>query len=119
MLIQKQQGNIYHKQLLQEFWDNFNGRKNNGSKYKKDLKLKVLKEFAEKKVLYKNQQNLKKRRKAFISKFGGKYCFLCGTKPQCRHHIIQLQNGGINARKNIVQLCHPCHAEIHPWLKAI
>ena len=108
--------NQYHKQLLQEFWNNFGGRKNNGSKYCFNDKLQALKEYADKKVFYKNQQPLKKRRASFVSKFGGKVCFLCGGKPECRHHIIQLQHGGLNQRLNIILLCHKCHSKIHHWL---
>lgn len=45
-----------------------------------------------------------------------KVCFCCSDPATVRHHIIQLQHGGHNSRKNIVSLCSPCHAEIHPWL---
>lgn len=45
-------------------------------------------------------------------------CFACGlTKNRIWHHVIQLQNGGYNARRNLVEICNQCHAEIHPWLK--
>jgi len=43
-------------------------------------------------------------------------CFVCHLPAQCRHHIIQIQHGGLNRRDNVVGLCHPCHAVIHPWL---
>jgi len=109
-------GNQYHKLLLKIFWDEFGGNKNNGSKYKEEDKLNALKVIANCRVIYKNQQTLKKRRAAFVSKFGGKKCFICQEPPQCRHHMIQLQHGGINQRKNIVKLCNPCHKKIHPWM---
>jgi 5-methylcytosine-specific restriction endonuclease McrA len=32
------------------------------------------------------------------------------------HHIVQLQNGGSNSPKNLVKVCLPCHAVIHPFL---
>jgi hypothetical protein len=44
-------------------------------------------------------------------------CFVCGIGATARHHIVQLKNGGINSKKNIVSLCHQCHSTIHPWLK--
>lgn len=47
----------------------------------------------------------------------GKVCFGCGRWARIRHHIIQIQHGGSNAKENIVSLCAACHAEIHPWLK--
>lgn len=43
-------------------------------------------------------------------------CLLCQGKAQVRHHLFQLQNGGYNLPLNIIGLCRPCHAEIHPWL---
>lgn len=45
-------------------------------------------------------------------------CFACNSRPsEARHHIIQLQHGGPNMTHNVVNVCAPCHAEIHPWLK--
>lgn len=44
-------------------------------------------------------------------------CFACGVPATVRHHIIWIKNGGRNSRKNIIPLCRPCHAEIHPWLR--
>ena len=32
------------------------------------------------------------------------------------HHIIEIQNGGSNAKRNLVPLCFPCHKRLHPWL---
>lgn len=46
-----------------------------------------------------------------------KNCFACRGLGEVRHHIIWLKHGGLNSKKNIVTLCRPCHAEIHPWLK--
>ena len=43
-------------------------------------------------------------------------CFVCQSQAECRHHIVQLQNGGNNGAKNVVSLCNQCHAKIHPWL---
>lgn len=47
-----------------------------------------------------------------------KKCFLCFSPAQVRHHMILLKNGGRNVYSNIITLCRPCHAEIHPWLKS-
>jgi hypothetical protein len=46
------------------------------------------------------------------------WCFVCGDTERKlhQHHAIQLQHGGSNSRRNIVNLCAACHAEIHPWL---
>lgn len=44
-------------------------------------------------------------------------CVVCGARADVRHHIIQIQKGGTNGHHNLVLLCNPCHAEVHPWLK--
>lgn len=44
-------------------------------------------------------------------------CWACERMAQVRHHVIQIQNGGLNINRNIVPLCCDCHAEVHPWLK--
>lgn len=53
--------------------------------------------------------------------FSQAFCFVCLTRNRpdrfVQHHIIQIQHGGTNARRNNVTVCRPCHAEIHPWLK--
>lgn len=44
-------------------------------------------------------------------------CWACGhARRRIFHHIIQLQHGGTNARKNTVAICEECHAHIHPHL---
>jgi HNH endonuclease len=44
-------------------------------------------------------------------------CWACGTVGfRIWHHVIQIQHGGYNRQRNLVKLCKPCHAEIHPWL---
>lgn len=47
-------------------------------------------------------------------------CFGCFTSARFLywHHVIQVQNGGSNAPRNIVRLCHRCHRDVHPWLEA-
>jgi len=49
----------------------------------------------------------------------GGTCWACQAETQrlvC-HHIIQVQHGGRNTKKNLVWVCRVCHARIHPWLK--
>lgn len=107
---------------LLKFWKKTTGRKGFMPKAEK---LQLLREMAEIVIPYKKQQTLTERREKYNEvkdeRFRktriGSSCWVCRGKPQVRHHIIQLQNGGINSRKNIVPLCHGCHAEIHPWLK--
>lgn len=44
-------------------------------------------------------------------------CSACGrVGPRVWHHIVQLQYGGNNSPNNVVKICPPCHAVIHPHL---
>lgn len=47
-------------------------------------------------------------------------CFCCGrcrdVRPLVKHHVIQLQYGGVNKKTNLRVICVDCHALIHPWL---
>jgi len=86
--------------------------------------MEALKEMSLVVIPYQNQQSLNKRRDVFnevkrklCRQKIGSACFVCSQPGFNRHHIIQLQNGGINSRRNLVILCDSCHAEIHPWLK--
>lgn len=49
-----------------------------------------------------------------------RHCFCCGISRNSvrliRHHIVQVQNGGSNTKRNLVAICQHCHASIHPWL---
>ena len=52
-------------------------------------------------------------------KFIGKlpdFCYVCFSSPVIRHHIVPLSCGGLNTKKNLIQLCNSCHSKIHPWL---
>ncbi len=40
-------------------------------------------------------------------------CFACGKRFDHRHHIIQIQHGGRNRKRNLVLLCRGCHSEVH------
>jgi hypothetical protein len=108
------------KKLLLEFWDYFKSN----PRYSID-RINMLKKYADFVIHYKKSVLLSERRKEFNKrKFAlvdgndsNKWiCFVCHEKAECRHHIIQLQNGGLNSRKNLVPLCHCCHKKIHPWM---
>lgn len=51
----------------------------------------------------------------------GEDCFGCLRQARAnnRHHVIQVQHGGSNYVRNIVNLCDDCHAAVHPWLPQI
>lgn len=97
--------------LIHQFWE----------KVTNENKLSLLKEMAE--IVFYHPRTVVNLRAHFdrIKKRWRKYktekgCFVCSSKATILHHIIQLQNGGNNSRRNIVGLCCKCHAEIHPWL---
>ncbi len=85
-------------------------------------KLRLLREMAEKQYGQVDGKQLERRRCAFDKRKGrllrlyGLCCFVCGGQAYDRHHVIQLQNNGMNERANLVGLCEGCHARIHPWL---
>ncbi len=114
------------KALLLEFWKRFGGKPNRAAihNYPTQEKLEVLIEYSRLKIQYDCQIPLKVRRERFnkdkhvihpFRKFGK--CFACGKAARDRHHIIQIQNGGINSKKNLVSLCGECHETIHPELR--
>jgi len=45
-------------------------------------------------------------------------CFSCRTwsRRLYWHHVIELQHGGSNDRRNLIPICYRCHCVIHPWL---
>ncbi len=119
--------NQIQKTELCKFWNRFGGRKNDGSAFDRKLKLQAVQEIADFLIVgFKKQQSLSVRRTNFIrvrnerlnlSTRRNKSCFICcRNKATCRHHLIQLQNGGINSKKNIIALCDGCHAAVHPWI---
>lgn len=114
-----------HKVLIKEFWDNFGGTRNAGVQYSYVHKMAALVEWSGRIIDgYRNRKPLSAIRSAFDEIKAQRFrmlhirrkCFACLGKADVRHHIIQLQNGGINCKKNVVYLCHTCHKEIHPWL---
>ena len=115
--------NDIHKKLTSEFWEMFGGNKNDGTKFDRDEKLQAIKILAETIIPRKSQQTLQYRRERFNKVKQHRHsiktnnlCFICGGKAQCRHHLIQLQNGGINSKRNLISICNKCHADVHPWL---
>ncbi len=112
------------KRLKAKFWSHFGGKKTWRSRRKKEKTLSVLRKFAAIEIKYKNRLPLVAYRESFNKiKFkrhslrSHRRCFACGGIADVRHHIIQLQNGGDNSKRNLLSLCNPCHAEVHPWLK--
>ena len=86
-----------------------------------ERKLDLLREYAERRYTFKHGASLKTKRTKFIQakrhkRLFKRPCFVCAQKTTVRHHIIQLQHGGGNGRRNVIPLCSPCHAAIHPWL---
>ena len=43
-------------------------------------------------------------------------CKVCNKFGTIVHHIIQIQNGGQNIKKNLIAICPSCHSKIHPWV---
>ncbi len=116
-------GHAILKSVLIKFWSEFGDRRKSGVGFDPSLKLQRLKELSVLIVPYRKQQPLENRRVQFNEskkklhpwrRFG--VCFVCGRTANDRHHIVQLQNGGINSRKNVVSLCYGCHGKIHPWM---
>ena len=111
-----------HKQWLNFFWSKFGGKKIDiSNNYSAKISLLI---FMSKIVInYKKQQTLEERRQKFNnikysrhSLTSHKKCFACPNLANVRHHIILLNNGGINSKRNLVSLCNECHKKIHNWL---
>lgn len=111
------------KDKLVAFWDRFGGRRNKGVGYSRQEKLLALISLSNEVIPFHKQQSQERRREQFNAvkstlhpwrRFGN--CFVCEQPATARHHIVQLQHGGINSKKNLVSLCDACHADIHPWL---
>lgn len=60
------------------------------------------------------------RRRGCELALSAEICFCCCTAGRRLywHHVIQVQHGGSNAPRNLVHICHRCHAAVHPWLDA-
>lgn len=117
--------NLMQREVLIDFWAQFGGKKRDGGGADKATKIAALRKLSRLVIPYKRQMTVTVRRdrfnkaKSVLHKLWigrNRNCFCCGNSTEARHHIIQLQNGGLNSRKNLVSLCDLCHAEIHPWL---
>ena len=109
-----------YREAIDQFWDYYGGKKCCGKGHDPDQKLQRL--------IRLSHYRIGKRRKNERGKFekikwkrhslrSHPFCFICRCPAEVRHHIIQIQNGGINAKRNIVSLCRACHIKIHPWIK--
>ena len=84
-------------------------------------RLEILQVFTD--LLVRTESGITRNKERFkhqqqVSKFPlTSLCFVCKDLAYIRHHVIQLQHGGLSVRGNIVSLCLYCHAEVHPWLK--
>jgi 5-methylcytosine-specific restriction endonuclease McrA len=87
-------------------------------------RLRLLVEWAHIGITEMSTRGLIERRQAFNASkdvwrghAGIGWCGACGREgKRVWHHIVQLQLGGTNSPKNLVKVCWPCHAVIHPHL---
>ena len=58
------------------------------------------------------------QKRAWLGEAGVGCCSACGRPDRMRvwHHICQLQHMGSNSPRNLLKICHECHAQIHPHL---
>lgn len=104
----------FHKHFLDNPDEFYNKRdKLEGLKFLAEVKLDAPKTRQERREEF----DVKKEKDTWKLHINTDKCFICFSPAQIRHHKIQLQNGGQNSYNNIVSLCRPCHADIHPWLK--
>lgn len=87
-------------------------------------RLRLLVEWAHVVVVCMTSRGLARRRVEFNASkdvwrghAGYGVCASCGRQGERNwHHIVQLQNGGTNSPNNLVKVCRPCHAVIHPHM---
>lgn len=108
------------KLALSAFWSRFGGKKNWGGRYPEEVKLAALQEMAALKFTFNYRQSVAARRVRFdwvkkrrhnLKSYSS--CFVCGAPATCRHHIIEIANGGHSAKRNLVSLCEECHFKVH------
>ena len=114
-----------HSDYLRSFWNTY-GVRRGVSKTDWHETIAALQRAGTVIIVYKNSKETPEKRRIVFDKVKNKrqryrfkvndMCFACGGKPNVRHHIIWLKNGGRNNRRNICFLCHNCHAAVHPWL---
>lgn len=80
-------------------------------------KLALLRAFAEVAIIRPDGWSPEAVRAEFQAlTFGDDNCFVCFYHETHIHHIIQIQHGGSNHRRNYAALCERCHGTVHPWL---
>lgn len=106
----------FNYKQLQRFWRKFNAPNAD--------KIALLKEMSEKQPFgYRNKFRRTGKKRSEFNRFRDEIsvalgvCGVCRNQAQAQHHILKLQNDGMNVGLNIIQVCHACHTEIHPWLK--
>jgi hypothetical protein len=112
----KRQRRVIHA-FRQYYLDNPKAYYNRAEKLNALLYLSTL-VFPSKTPLPEQRDIFDKKKKELVWKLhiDAEKCFLCLGFAEVRHHMILLKNGGRNVYSNIVTLCRPCHALIHPWL---
>ncbi len=81
-------------------------------------RLMLLQEFAERLVILHPKRRYSAVRRSNLKVRLGGWCWACKMrKAQHRHHVIQVQYGGLNRTTNGVALCEGCHAVVHPWMR--
>lgn len=110
-------------EALKRFWVFFGGKRNSGSGFDQDAKLKMLQEYSRLKFTFKRSESKSSLRAKFElykeAKRNPRHslgshptCFVCQQVASQRHHIVALKNGGKNWKKNLVSLCKSCHDKV-------
>lgn len=85
-----------------------------------DERIFVLRRYAEIVLFKMYGKSLKKAKKQRTKPVFHKKntCECCGENidDTVKHRIIPLRHGGINHRKNIIELCRECQYEINTWM---
>jgi hypothetical protein len=83
-----------------------------------DVRLDLLKHYAELTIVRPSDWDTTAVRAEGVGYVQGADCFACLKRSHrtYRHHIIQVQHGGSNDQRNIVDICLNCHKRLHPWI---
>lgn len=95
--------------ILSEFWRRVSIERSATDR------LVALREYAEVQVKTTRDYGRVRRGTMGFEKAVG-HCFACGLRQAIvRHHVVQVQHGGRNRKRNLVHLCRECHAYVHRW----